>query len=360
MNRCTKCIRPETCRDIRFDNEGVCNFCRLFEKRWKKYIESPDEQYAKNQAKLKKAIDKEKRKNNKYQAILGISGGKDSSYALYLMREKYGINVLTLTMASDYYSNKARENVEKIVKIFDTDHIWTKGPSNELYAHSIRKTGRPCYPCVLCCHQPFAPLAREHDISILLTGYSPMTDGMDPEGTSPWFVRNFTQESDNTAIRREGNELYKGSYSYMIRTLSGRLKLFNLGMYFHWDDDTIRGFFKEKYNIEFDSEHSDCAWHDLAALCAIKKYGFSLNMSKYCKYIILGRMTREEALEKIENENSSLLNPKGRVKESIERALIKLNMTKEEVENSLGIDDTRFRKGLLNRLVDYYRTNFYA
>ena len=56
MKRCTKCIRPETHKAIRFDSDGVCNFCRLYEKRWRKYIDSPDEQYAKNQLELKKAI----------------------------------------------------------------------------------------------------------------------------------------------------------------------------------------------------------------------------------------------------------------------------------------------------------------
>jgi len=360
MKRCTKCIRPETHKAIRFDSDGVCNFCRLYEKRWRKYIDSPDEQYAKNQLELKKAIEKEKRKGNKYHAILGISGGKDSAYALYLMKEKYNANVLTFTMASEFYVDEARENVKKIVKLFDTDHIFTEGPSNGLFAQSLKKTGRPCYPCVICSIQPFTKLAKEHDIGILVSGFSPMTDGMDPEGTSPWFVKNFSRESNISAIREEGNMLYKGSFSYMLKTLMGKLKLFDLGAYFPWDDDAIRAFFKKEYNISFGLEHSDCGLHELAGLCAVKKYGFTLNMSKYSKYILLGRMTRDEALKNIETENKALLNASGFEKESIDSALKKINVTKEELENSYCIDDSRFRRGLLNKIVDYYRTNFYA
>jgi hypothetical protein len=360
MKRCAECIRPANYVGIRFDSKGVCNFCNLFKKRWKKYIDSPDEQFAKNQAKLKKAIDREKRKGNKYQAILGVSGGKDSAYALYLMKEEYDINVLAYTMRSDFHRGEATENVEKIVEIFDTDHVWTDGASNELFAHSIKKTGRPCYPCNVSVIQPFAGLAKEYGVGILLSGFSPMTDGMDPEGTSPWFVRKFTRESNNTAICQEGDILYRGSYSYMVRTLSGNLKLYALGMFFPWDDDAIRALFQSKYQIDFKGEHSDCGLHEIAGLCAVRRYGFTLNMSKYCKYILLGKMTREEALGRIEEENNMLLNPDGWVKESIEDALEKLNLTNEELEDSFGVDDSRFRRGFLNWLVDYYRTNYYA
>lgn len=360
MKRCTKCIRPENHRGIKFDTDGVCNFCHLFEKRWGKLIQSPDEQFARKQAKLKKAVEKEKKKGNKYQAIMGISGGKDSAYALYLIKEKYGINVLTFTMASDFYTDEARENMEKIVKLLKADHIWTKGPSNELFAHSLKKTGCPCYPCVICAIQPFTGLAKKHDIGILLSGFSPLTDGMGPEGTSPWFIRNFTKESDNCAVRQEGAKLYKGSLSYMIKNLTGKLKLFDLGEYFPWDDEGIRELFRTKYNIHIGQEHSDCGLHELVGLCAVKKYGFTINLSKYSKLILLGRMTREEALEKIEKENDMLLNPTGYEKESLEKALGKLKISENELKECFGIDDLRFRKGILNRMVDYYRTNFYA
>ena len=360
MNRCTKCIRPEECRGIRFDSEGVCNYCRRFEKKWKRAIDSPDEYFAECQKKLERLITKEKRRNKKYQALLGISGGKDSAYALYLAKKLYGINVLTYTMASEFHRDEARANIAAIVKAFDVDHIYTKGSSPEMFAHSLRKTGRLCYTCPLGSVQHFVSLAKEHDIRILLSGYSPMTDGMDPEGTSPWFVRRYARESENPIVREEGQDLYKGSLRFIINRLMGKLKLFDLGAYFPWDDDEIRVLFREKYNIEFGNEHSDCGLHELAGLCAVKKYGFTLNMSKYCKLILLGRMTREEALEKIEHENQLLLNPTGWEKESIDSTLARISVTPQELEQCFGVDDSRFKSGLLDRLVDYYRTNFYA
>lgn len=360
MTRCARCIRPDSHLGIRFDSEGVCNYCRSFEKRWKSYIDSPEATYAKKQNQLKKALAKEKRKGNKYQAILGISGGKDSAYALYLMKEKYRVNVLTFTMVTEFHREAARENVERITKAFDTDHVWTQGSSNELFVQSFKTTGRICYPCVLCSTLPFNDLAKKHDIGILLSGYSPMTDGMDPQGTSPWFLRNFTRVSDNPAVREEGELFYRKSFSYMIRTLLGGLKLFDLGKYFPWDDDAIQVLFKDKYNIEFGEEHSDCGLHELAGLCAVKKYGFTLNMSKYSKYILLGRMTREEALERIEAENESLLNPTGEEKESIDSAIARLGLTWDDLEAGFSKDDSIFRRGVMNRLVDFYRRNFYA
>jgi len=329
-------------------------------KRHRIVLRDPDAYYAKKQEVLRGLIEKEKRKKNKYQALLGISGGKDSAYALYLLKEKFGANVLCFTLATDFLAKGARQNVERITKAFGADHLWIKGPSKELFRHFLMKTGRACYACMISIVQPFHELAVKNKIKLIISGYSAMTDGMDPEGTSPWFVRNVVRESADAKVREEGMRLYRESYNYMIDVFSGRLTLLNMGDYFPWDDEAIRAMFKERYGVEFGGEHSDCDLHDLAGLCAVKKYGFTLNMSKWCKYILLGRMTRDEAIKRIENENRTILAQEGSFGESLAQAMKALDVTEDDLLQAFASNDHAYRKGLLNWAVDFYRRNFYA
>jgi hypothetical protein len=271
-----------------------------------------------------------------------------------------GANVLCFTMESDFYSSAAKSNVERITRVFDADHVWTPGPSTELFRHFLMKTGRACYPCVISMVQPFHELAKKNNIGILVSGYSALTDGMDPEGTSPWFVKSVVKDGAKEAVYEEGMRLYRGSYNYMIDLLTGKVKLYNLGEYFQWSDENIKMLFQKNYNIIFGIEHSDCNLHELAGLCAIKKYGFTLNMSKWSKYILLGRMSREEAMRRIESENAEILKRKSEIAESIDRAMKKLNLSDKDLEQAFKRNDRKYRKGIMNWAVDYYRRNFYA
>lgn len=360
MDRCTRCIRPASHLSITFDEQGVCNYCRTFEKRHRHALQHPASYYEKKLNALRKAVEKEKKKGNKYQALLGISGGKDSAYALYLMKEKLGANVLCFTLTTDFFNSAAKANTERLIKTFGADHIWVPGPSNALFRHFLMKTGRACYACVISIVQPFHDLAKQHNIGLIVSGYSALTDGMDPEGTSPWFVKNVIQDGATETVYNEGMNLYQGSYHYMIDLLTGKLKLYNLGEYFPWDDEEIKKMFKQNYAIDFGAEHSDCNLHELAGLCAVKKYGFTLNMSKLSKYILLGRVSREEALRRIEEENTMLMEGKGDIGASLASAMEKLNLSEQDLELAFRNDDKKYRKGLLNRAVDFYRRNFYA
>ena len=70
-------------KSIIFDAEGVCNYCLEANRLLSKYRFSKDEE-DKNIENLKNKIKKRKRKNVKYDSILGLSGGVDSSYVAYL------------------------------------------------------------------------------------------------------------------------------------------------------------------------------------------------------------------------------------------------------------------------------------
>ena len=83
MKRCSKCVLPETTPNISFDKEDICNYCHSYEKfRYE------------GETKLLELLNSQKRAGSKYDCILGISGGRDSSYALLKLVRDYRMKVL--------------------------------------------------------------------------------------------------------------------------------------------------------------------------------------------------------------------------------------------------------------------------
>ena len=87
MRYCKKCVMPDTKPDLSFDAEGVCDACRSAELKntidWKE-----------REAQFREIIDVYKSKDSsRYDCIIPVSGGKDSTYQAYLARQ-YGLNPL--------------------------------------------------------------------------------------------------------------------------------------------------------------------------------------------------------------------------------------------------------------------------
>lgn len=82
---CSRCILDTTVPEILFDENGVCNYCKLSETVEKKF---PLDEVGKE--KFDKLINdiKSKASNKSYDCIIGVSGGVDSSYTLFTIATK--------------------------------------------------------------------------------------------------------------------------------------------------------------------------------------------------------------------------------------------------------------------------------
>lgn len=117
MRYCKKCVMPDTRPGIKFDENGVCYPCLIAEKR--KNID-----WKVRQKKLKELTDKHKRKDGRHDCVIPISGGKDSHYQVYIMKEVYGMNPLLVCAGDSYTHTKAgQHNLYNISEAFQCDLI---------------------------------------------------------------------------------------------------------------------------------------------------------------------------------------------------------------------------------------------
>ncbi|HEY40940.1 MAG TPA: hypothetical protein G4O18_03670 [Dehalococcoidia bacterium] len=309
VKRCVRCVMPENYPGITLNPEGVCNFCRYFEGRWRSWSDNTEEQ-AKSKAKLERIFENAKRKGKRYDALLGISGGKDSSYCLYICKEVYGLNVLTCTRDNGFMSEEGKERVNKLIQIFDVPHLYYADPfSQELAGIFMRKTGNFCAPCELFSFNIHAMLAREYDIPLIVMGSSSRTDGAPPKKLNPWDPWYFRNVLKGESFKERLNCSFYANYIIKegLTRLLGHRRMILLPDYLDWDEKQIARMFEEKYGIHFGHEHSDCLVDDLKDyLYARKCGGTSTRAVKYSLLIRTGRMSREEALEKLSEEDYSI------------------------------------------------------
>ena len=81
---CKKCIIDTTVAGARFDENGECNFCKLHSKLEKQY--PLNEEGGRTISRIVEKI-KSGEKNKKYDCVIGVSGGRDSTYTLYLAKK---------------------------------------------------------------------------------------------------------------------------------------------------------------------------------------------------------------------------------------------------------------------------------
>lgn len=124
IRRCTRCIMDDSSDPtITFDENGICNYCtQSLIERSKVYFPGTTELGAGND-RLDELINKVKEngKGKKYDCIMGLSGGLDSSYLTYL-GYKWGLRVLLVHIDDGYDTDISKSNIDKLVKATGFDY----------------------------------------------------------------------------------------------------------------------------------------------------------------------------------------------------------------------------------------------
>ncbi|MBI5586774.1 MAG: hypothetical protein HY889_00230 [Deltaproteobacteria bacterium] len=117
MKTCTRCILPETFPGIEFDEQGVCNHCRSFTG-----IEALNEHKREYEQKFLNIVDNH-RTQGSYDCLMAYSGGKDSTYTLMVLRKRYNLRVLALTLDNGFISEGAFRNMCAVTDNLGVDHL---------------------------------------------------------------------------------------------------------------------------------------------------------------------------------------------------------------------------------------------
>ena len=329
IKRCTRCILPSTLSSVTFDEEGVCSHCRKYEKDFLQWDRISDRKEAEFRAILKKAV----ALGRPYDCLVPLSGGKDSTYALYLCTKVYGLRTLAVTLDNGYLSGPAKENIKNALASCDADHIFysinTKN-SRELFREFTLKTGDFCNACMRGINYSIELAVKNFRIPLVIKGsgrrvqYVSQIKEVSSLNTASYFANVIRgteagKKFSHFASGKKSGELRKitGAIPDILgisRTRFMRFMTQHIGMYdylYKPFPEIIEIIKREmKWNDHPGSvEHLDCELHDIPFYKdTLRIPGITRETFHRSGLIRQGILTRDEAL-RMEGEDLNKMSP---------------------------------------------------
>jgi hypothetical protein len=124
---------PETHETILFDNEGICNICRQHE------YKNENIDWSAREKQLVELIDQYRGKYS-YDCIVPFSGGKDTTFTLYILVKKYKVRPLAVCYDHHFFRPNTIHNVDRVMRMLGIDFL--KFRTNW---HVVKKTMRESF-----------------------------------------------------------------------------------------------------------------------------------------------------------------------------------------------------------------------
>jgi N-acetyl sugar amidotransferase len=322
--------------NITFDDKGVCDHCNTFYKDIKPNWHT--DQTGLNQ--IKSTIEKIKKdgEGKDFDCILGMSGGVDSSYLLHLAVEQLGLRPLVFHVDAGWNSQQAVNNIEVLIEKLKldlyTDVInWEEMKDLQL---AFFKSGVPHIDTPQD-HAFFATMykfANKYKVNYILTGANYSTECIRNPKEWMYFQSDSTQIKD--IHKKFGKKPLKDFPLTNILWHKVYLKYFKKIQVFsplnnmpYTKKEAVK-LLTEKYGWqEYPQKHFESRFTRFyESYWLFEKFGYDVRKVQFSSLILTGQMTREEALEQLEQ----LPYDKENIKHDFEFVANKLGITVQELQ----------------------------
>jgi tRNA(Ile)-lysidine synthase TilS/MesJ len=256
--KCEMCLHTSKTRKIyEYEGKKLCNECIISLK------------YPRDFEKMKEEVEEflsKKRTNKRYHCIVALSGGKDSVVALYLVKEKFRLSPLCVTVDNKYLAKEAIENCYNVTRHMGVDWIVLHRDYTKLFEETINKGESPCRKCSEWNIREVWRVAKLMDIDVIITGHEL------PFGT--------------TAIRemKEGIKMVRLLAPYRLT----EEERYNILKKLPWKKPNLGGY------------TTNCLVLGVALERFYKKYGFSFEFDRISSMVRFGLISREKAMKALE------------------------------------------------------------
>jgi N-acetyl sugar amidotransferase len=334
-------VMDTTDPDIVFDERGVCHHCAGYDDLVRNNVFSGD-----RRRKLNELVDTIKREGigKRYDCLIGVSGGVDSSYVAYKVKE-LGLRPLAVHLDNGWDSELAVQNIEKIVKTLDIDlHTyvidWEEFKDIQL---SFLRAATPDseipsdHAIVSVMHQT----ARRLGIKNVIWGYNVRTETHLPrawsQGHWDWkYVKSVHRQFRNLPIKTFPHL----SGWYCLGWYRGQERHTNILDYLEYSrKDAMAVLERELEWRYYGGKHYESIYTRFyQGYILPRRFGFDKRKVHFSSLICSGEITREEALEELKGETY----PAGLQQQDKEYVIKKLDVTEAEFEAIMNLPRKSF------------------
>lgn len=305
---CTNCVMDTTDSKIQFDKNGRCDFCNdYYENILPNWHPANSLTDCDDLMRMANEI-KKRSKNKKYDCIIGLSGGVDSSYLCYIAKEIMHLNPLAFVVDTGWNLDVANKNIKTITEKLGIDVHWEKINWSEMRDLQVAflKSGVP-YQDLPQDHAIFASLynyAVKNKINCVLTGANNATECIRPP--IEWVYQNDIRFIKD--VHKKYGEMklktfpfcgmLKYRLAYPIFKKMKRYAPLNLIPY---DKNRIKSFLINNLNWSpYENKHFEdrfTRWYE--GFYLINKFGFDKRKCYLSNLILTGEINREDALNQL-------------------------------------------------------------
>lgn len=325
---CTRCVCDDSIPGISFDENGVCTLCKNYD-----LIEQEFPLSEATQQKFQHIVDNIKRsqRNAKYNCLIGVSGGTDSIYTLYIAR-KYGLNPLALHVDDGCDTEISIRNIQNAVNKLNVDLYTVKIDPNEI-ADLELSFFRASVPDVeippdMAITASLYKCAAQFGIKYIFVGNSFRTEGKMPPGWSYGdgkYLNSVHDRFGSTKLKTFPNLLLKDYLYYFV--LKG-IKVIKPLYYLPYVKKDVKNLLEKELEwTDYGASHHESVYtRFVQGYLLPKKFGIDKRKIHYSALIRSDQMAREEALTRLRSPACS----DDMVKEDIQYLCNKFGITLKE------------------------------
>ena len=326
LKRCTKCILPETFPNILFDEKGVCNYCNNYVP---KKIKSKEDLIGILSNYKSSSIDKP-------DCVIPFSGGRDSSYVMHFLKKELGMNPIAFSYDWGMLTDLSRRNQSRMCSKLGIEHILVSADIRKK-RHYIKlnveawlhKPHLGTIPLFMAGDKHYFYynnlIMKQNDLKISImgenhlekTGFKTAFSGakQDFNGAMAYNVSNLNKLKMVGFYASQFISNPKFINTSLLDTTTAFLSYYgqkhdylNLFDFIDWDEKTVENTILGEYNWELDP-HTKSTWRIGDGTAAFYNYiyyrvaGFTENDTFRSNQIREGKITRIQALEKVNEEN---------------------------------------------------------
>ncbi|MDB4324987.1 N-acetyl sugar amidotransferase [Flavobacteriaceae bacterium] len=344
---CSNCVMDTTDSKITFDDKGVCDHCNTYYSdilpKW-----HTDERGDKALKEIVKKIKKEGGGKD-FDCLMGMSGGIDSSYLLYIMVKKYGLRPLVFHVDAGWNSQIAVNNIERLVDGLGLDLYtevinWEEIKDLQLafFKSGVSHIDTPQD------HSFFATMykfASKHNIKHILTGGNYSTECV--RNPLEWMYYQSDSIQLKDIYKKYGigklkdypvtNILWHKVYLPYVK----KIKLIRPLDYFPYNKDEAMQELVDKFGYQkYPQKHFESRFTRFyESFWLPKKFGFDTRKVQYSSLILTNQMTRDEALEKLKTPAYD----KETIHQDFEYIATKLEISKEELQTYMDAPNKTYK-----------------
>jgi len=347
MNKiCTNCVMDVTDAKITFDDKGVCDHCNTYysdiKPNW-----NPNDKGWFEICKVAEKIKKEG-KGKEFDCIIGMSGGIDSSYLVYLAKEKLGLRPLVFHVDAGWNSQQAVHNIESIVDKLELDLYtevidWEEMKDLQLsfFKSGVSHIDTPQDHAFFATMYKFA---SQHNVKYILTGGNYSTECI--RNPLEWMYYQSDARQLKDIQKKFGtiklnnfpttNILWHKFYLPYIK----KIQLIRPLDYMPYHKEEATQFLVDHLDYQrYAQKHFESRFTRFyEGYWLSTKFGFDTRKVQYSSLILTKQMTREEALEKLKNPAFD----EEMIKHDFEYIAIKLGISVDDLQGYLDAPNKKY------------------